>query len=120
MTLNNNHIINYGEPFGSSFRRRRRRFAALSYNDRSPEVSAMRAHLRASAYPDNERAARSTDVLDRHDPAAVKRTGLSFNLLREYDNQVRDNFLKEAAVLAVVTAIGLVWPIAHILNSLVR
>jgi hypothetical protein len=80
----------------------------------------MRAHLRASAYPEKESSGRSADVLDRHNPAAVKRTGLSFNLLRAYDNQVRDNFLKEAVVMAVVATIGMVWPIAHIFNSFVR
>ena len=120
MTLNNNFIINYGQPFNSSFRWRRRRFAGLNFNDWAPEMTGMHAHLRASAYRDKQHAARSANRLHSNNSAGAERTGLSFNLLREYENQVRDNFAKEAGLFAIIIAIGLVWPIAHVLNFFVR
>ena len=120
MTLNNNLIINYGQPLSSSLRRRPRRFAALNFNDRAPEMTAMHAHFRASAYRDKEHATRSANRLHSRNSATAKRTGLSFNLLREYENQVRDNFSTEAGLFAIIIAIGLVWPIAHVLNFFVR
>jgi|tagenome__1003787_1003787.scaffolds.fasta_scaffold18404631_1 hypothetical protein len=118
MKLNNNDIINYGTPVSSSFGRRHRRFAALRFNDRSPEVSALHAHLRASAYAEKGHTCSSVDIFDRHNPAAVTGTGVSANLLREYDNEVSANFLREAMLFGVIAVIGLVVPIVHLIQTL--
>ncbi|MEP6670678.1 MAG: hypothetical protein ABJF10_16085 [Chthoniobacter sp.] len=47
-------MIRYGDPLGASTRRKRRGYPVLPFNDRSPEVAAMNAHLRASAYPETK------------------------------------------------------------------
>ena len=87
--------INYREPFGSSFRGRRRKFTGVNYNDRSPEAAAMNAHLRASAYSEENRSsARVADQVDRENGVAAKRPRAFFKLLRELQQpstgQLRD------------------------------
>ena len=117
MNLNNHNddIIGYRDPIGSSVRRRRRHLTSALYNDRSPEVSAMNAHLRASAYRPGP-----TSHVAPSTGAAAMRSGLSLNLLREYDDQARENFSKEAVLFAIITAIGLVWPIGYTLAAMLR
>lgn len=112
---NSNNIIAHRDPIGSSVRRRRRHLTAAVYNDRSLEISAMNAHLRASAY-----GVSPTHRLDLDDGAAVTRSGSFLNLMRQYDNQERDNFSHEAALFAIITGIAVVWPIAHALTVFLR
>jgi hypothetical protein len=118
MNMNNhNNIIRYGEPFGRSSRRRIRRFAGIDYHDRSPETTAMNAHLRAAAYRDKE-APRNSAPDSNGGQAGAAGIGSLPNLLRQYDDQARDNFMKEAPLFAIITAIGFVWPMAHTMRVL--
>ena len=117
MNLNNHNddIIGYQDPIGSSVRRRRRHLTSALYNDRSPEVLAMNAHLRASAY-----ASRAATDVDLSDGATATRSGSFVNLMRQYDKQARDNFSKEATLFAIITAIAVVWPVVHTLSAILR
>ncbi len=111
----NDDIIGYRDPIGSAVRRRRRHLITPLYNDRSPEVLAMNAHLCASAY-----SSRRTADLGPREGAAAIRSSSFLNLMRQYDNQARDNFSKEAALFALITAIAVIWPVAHTLNAVLR
>ena len=95
MKLNNhkNGIINYGTPFGRAFGTRRRRWSALNYNDRSPELWAMNAYLRVSAHREKDRT--STNSLADSSGRTATATGSFVNLLRAYDNQVSANFTRK-------------------------
>jgi hypothetical protein len=109
MNLDNNHnFINYGEPFSSRLRQRRR-VAALSYNDRSAEVTAMNAHLRASAYPEG------FDPKSAGSPSTPM--GSFTKLMRDYDNQARDNFAKEVVLFAIIVMSPFIWPVLRALAS---
>lgn len=114
---NQKHIIRYGEPFSRRFRRRIRGFSGVNYNDRSPRVIAMNAHLRAAAYRQNESRPSSARETDGAQAAAIEMGSLP-GLLRQYDNQARDNFTKEALLFAIITATGFVWPLAHTMRVL--
>ena len=71
---------------------------------------AMNAHLRASAYP-QETAAKS--------PASTAMTMGSFTkLLRDYDNQARDNFAKEVVLFAIIIISPFVWPVVQSIRAL--
>ena len=111
----NDDIIGYRDPIGSSVRRRRRYLTSALYNDRSPEVLAMNARFRASAY-----TSRATTDVDLSGGATATRSGSFLNLMRQYDNQARDNFSKEAALFAIITAIAVVWPVVHTLSAILR
>jgi hypothetical protein len=119
MNLNNRQeeTIRYREPFSTSFRRRQRQFTGVNYDDRSPKVVAMNAHLRASAYGQGRRSSRPTYDLDGAEVATI-RTGSFPNLLREYNDQARDNFRREAVLFTIITAIGFVWPVAQTMHIL--
>jgi|ERR1051325_199094 hypothetical protein len=56
MNYTNKHeeMIRYGDPLIAGIRRRRKGYPIISYKDRSPEVTAMNAHLRAAAYPERD------------------------------------------------------------------
>ena len=96
--INQKNIIRYGEPFTRSFRRRNRGFTGANYNDRSPQVIAMNAHLRAAAYREGE--SRSSSAYDANGArVGAIETGSLPRLLRQYDNQARANFAKEAGSL---------------------
>lgn len=113
--------INYREPFGSSFRGRRRKFTGVNYNDRSPEAAAMNAHLRASAYSEENRSsARVADQVDRENGVAAKRPRAFFKLLREYNSQARDNFVTDAMLFTIIILAGLVWPAIHTVRALLQ
>jgi hypothetical protein len=118
MHLNHHHIIAYREPL-STVPRRQRRFGRVTYNDRSPEVSAMNAHLRVSAYPERVSTAQGTDLNARAGAAPIRRRSF-LNLLREYDKQARDNFSKEAVPFLILTVMALAWPIFYTFRTLVR
>jgi hypothetical protein len=92
---------------------------ALSYNDRSPEVTAMNAHLRASAY-DEAQLERGTGSLPSLTNGAVRaraRTRSFLHLGRQYDAQARDNFTKEAVFIALIVGLS-IWPIVHAVQAL--
>jgi hypothetical protein len=113
--------INYREPFGTSFRRRRREFTGVNYNDSSPEVAAMNAHLRASAYKDENRSSASTaDYLDRGNGVVTIRPRAFPKLLREYNSQARDNFVTDAMLFTIIILAGLVWPAIHTVRALLQ
>jgi len=107
----NNDIIGYADPIGSSVRRRRRHLTGALYNAYSPEVAAMNAHLRALAFRWSP-----TNRIDSGGAATVAKSGSLLNLMRQYQNQARDNFSHEAALFVIITAIALVWPIALAIN----
>lgn len=119
---NNYHheeMIRYGEPFFGSTRRRSRGSMALSYNDRSPEVTAMNAHLRASAY-DEAQLERGPGPLPSLTNGAARdrdRTRSFLHLGRQYDTQARDNFTKEAVFFALIIGLS-IWPIVHAVQAL--
>ncbi|MEP6809251.1 MAG: hypothetical protein ABI992_03340 [Chthoniobacterales bacterium] len=91
--------INYHDPL-TAIRRGRRSFALRTFNDRSPEVLAMNAHLRAGAY-----GGRATSQ-----PMVSKSARSFLNLGREYDAQARDNFAKETVIFAVIIIAAVAWP----------
>lgn len=79
----------------------------------------MTAHLRASVYGErNQTPPPSMDCVDLCDEAAAIKPVSFLNLLREYDSQARDNFAKEAVVFTIIIALGMLWPIVHILRAL--
>jgi hypothetical protein len=47
---NMDDVIMHEHPRGVIFRPKRRGYRMINFNERSPEVAAMNAHLRASAY----------------------------------------------------------------------
>jgi hypothetical protein len=121
MKKTNNHhheeMISYGEPSFGATRRRSRGSMALSYNDRSPEVAAMNALFRASAY-DEALLERETGPLPTlTNVAARARTRSFLHLGRQYDAQARDNFTKEAVFIALIVGLS-IWPIVHALQAL--
>lgn len=121
MHLNNHeNIIRYPQLFSGLFRRRQRRFSGVDYSDRSAAITAMNAHLRASARSKAKRPSTRTDYLDAHGGVATRKSGSFLNLMRQYDNQARDNFSKEAILFAIITAIGVVWPIVYTLSARLR
>ncbi len=91
----------------------------MTYNDRSPEVAAMNAHLRASSYPERADHERSNERphLTSGDGLARKRLRSFLHLGRQYDTQARDNFISEA-VLLVLIVVAAVWPIIHSVQAM--
>ena len=106
-----NDIIGYRDPIGASVGRRRRHLTAAVYNNRSPEISAMNAHLRASAY-----AVSPVHHVHVGGGTAAVKSGSLLNLMRQYDNQARGNFSREAVFFVIITGLAVVWPIAHALR----
>lgn len=109
----------YGKSFNLSFRRRPRRFKSGQYNFRSPDLEAMTAYLRASGYRHRKPIpAAPVDLLARGE---ARSRPLSFsNLLRDYDNQARNNFTKEAVLFAIIIVSGMLWPIVQTFRGLPR
>ena len=116
MKQTNNHeqMIKYGDPLMSGGRRRRRRYPAINYNDRSPEVTAMNASLKASAYRDQSDRGQLESAFRLRNSAAFERDALpSFlHLGRQYDNQARDDFKREAIFFILISALS-IWSIIH-------
>ncbi len=121
MQRNNQHeaMIRYGEPLTASSRRQRGGYPVMSYNDRSPEVVAMNAHLRASSYPEradenrpNEKR-RLTSGRDR----LQNRMRSFLHLGRQYDTQARANFTSEAVFFVLIVATS-AWPIINCVRAL--
>jgi len=112
-------MIRYGEPWISATRRKRHGFAVMDYNDRSPEVAAMNAHLRASAYDETKgrNESRPFSILTTGDAVARYRARSFLGLGRQYDTQARDNFVREAVLFALIATLA-VWPILHAVQAL--
>ena len=117
-TNNYEEIIRYGDPLMGGGRRRRRGYPAIHYNDRSPEVAAMNAHLKASAYGDetDRRQPQAAHRLTTH--TVPTRNGIrSFlHLGRRYDTQARDNFKREAVLFVLIVAMS-IWSIIHAVQT---
>lgn len=111
----------YGKPFNLSFRRRPRRFKGVNYSLHSPELAAMTAHIRASAYPDRKQspAADGNYLVGGGESPAIRPLSFS-NLLRDYDSQARSNFTKEAVLFAIIVVTGMLWPIVQTFRDLPR
>ena len=92
----------------------------MNYNDRSPEVAAMNAHLRASAYKEDHNSGTTADYLNRGNGVATKRPRAFFKLLREYNRQARDNFVTDAMLFTIIILTGLVWPAIHTVRALLQ
>lgn len=111
-------MIRYGEPFFGTTRRRSRTGATLAYNDRSPEVAAMNAHLRASAYGEGPLSAQpAAPRLTNRAALTASKLRSFLHLGREYDFQARDNFAKEAVLFVFIAALS-VWPMVHAIKAM--
>ena len=109
----NHGNIAYPERFSDSFVRRWPPVTGLEYNDRSPEIRRMNSNLRASANPGGASIGAPHPVYADGAAAAV-RSGSFVHLVRGYDREDRDSFTKEAALFAVITAVGFVLPMAYL------
>ena len=122
MKQTNHHdeeMTRYGNPLMGGGWRQRRGYPAINYNDRSPEVGAMNAQLRASAYPDLggetdlEPASRLTNGA-----AVVSHRMKSFlHLGHQYDTKARDNFVREAILFALLVTLS-AWAIISAVHAL--
>src|SRR5687768_4522809 len=81
--LKNNDTIMYAEPLGVIGRRRRRRYSIADYNDRSPDVGAMQARLRAATYR-RHRLRPSDNADDNQVAGAIERARSFVDLSLEY------------------------------------
>lgn len=120
MIQTNNHeqMIKYGDPLMSGGRRRSRGYPAINYNDRSPEVTAMNAHLRASAYGDQNDGEQLEPASRLTTSAAPARHTLRslLHLGRRYNTQARDNFKREAVLFVLIAALS-IWSIIHAVQT---
>ncbi|MEO5719516.1 MAG: hypothetical protein ABIR29_13225 [Chthoniobacterales bacterium] len=100
-------------------RRKRGGYPVMAYNDRSPEVMAMNAHLRASRYPEkrDEKRFNVSSRLTRGNVLVQKRVHPFLHLDDEYGTLARDNFISEA-VLFVLIVVAAAWPIVHSLQAI--
>jgi hypothetical protein len=82
------------------------------YNDRSPAIAAMKAHLRASPYGDQEDRGQLGPMPRLTNDAVGTHNGMrSFlHLSRRYDTQARANFKREAALFLLIVALS-IWSI---------
>ncbi len=121
MKRTNHHeeMIRYGDPLMAGSRRRRGGYPVMTYNDRSPEVTAMNAHLRASRYPEqkDEKRFKTRSRLTNGDVLAQNRVHPFLHLGGQYDTQERDNFIKEAVLFVLIVAAS-IWPIIHSLQAI--
>lgn len=115
--LNNHDTITYRHPLEVTSRRKRRGYSIADYNDRSPHVGAMQAHLRAAAYR-KHRSRPGERPAANHDAAAINRARSFVDLSLEYDSQARSNFTSEAVAFAIITAIAVAWPMIYGLRVL--
>ncbi|MGH8093162.1 MAG: hypothetical protein ACREIF_06795 [Chthoniobacterales bacterium] len=95
-------MIGYGSPLTAGERRRRGGYPVMTYNDRSPEVTAMNAHLRALRYPEqkDDRRFNVRSRLTSGNLLAQNRVHPFLYLGKRYDRQARDNFIREASSLS--------------------
>lgn len=122
MKQTNHHdeeMIRYGDPLMGGGWRKRRAYPAINYHDRSPEVAAMNAHLRASAYDEQEGRKQAETASRLTNGAAVARNRMrSFlHLGRQYDTKARANFVREAMPLALLVTLS-AWAIISAVQAL--
>ena len=121
MKQTNHHeeMIRYGDPLMAGARRRRGGYPVMTYNDRSPEVAAMNAHLRASRYPEkkDEKRFNVSSRLTSGNVFVQKRVHPFLHLGNQYDTLARDNFISEA-VLFVLIVVASAWPIVHSVQAM--
>ncbi len=112
-------MIRYGNPLVTRTRRGQRGYPVMTYNDRSPEVAAMNAHLRASRYPEQTNEKRMSDrPRQMSDKMLIRNRMRSFlHLGKRYDTQARDNFIKEAVLFVLIVAAS-IWPIIHAVKAI--
>ena len=81
----------------------------------------MTVHLRAAGYRHRKQtpAGGSPDLMSRNEARSSKALSFS-NLLRDYDNQARNNFTREAVLFAIIVLIGILWPLAQMFRDLPR
>lgn len=113
-------MINYGDHHKVSSRRRRTGSSATTYNDRSPEVAAINAHLRAASYPaqEGEKQGNSPSRLTNAKARIRKRLHPLLRLSQQYDTQARDNFVREGVLFALLVTAS-VWPIVHSVRAII-
>lgn len=118
-TQQHEEIIRYGDPLTVGSRRRRGGYPVMTYNDRSPEVAAMNAHLRTSSYPERADENRSNERqrLTSGHTLLQNRMRSFLHLGRQYDTQARDNFISEAVLFALIVAAS-VWPIIQSVQAM--
>lgn len=121
MKQRNDHeeMIRYGDPLMANSRRRRGGYPVTTYTDRSPEVMAMNAHLRATRHPRQKAEKRfsARSRLTSGNMLVPKRGHPFLHLGTEYDTQARDNFIKETILFVLIVAAS-VWPIVHTVQTM--
>jgi hypothetical protein len=120
MKQTNNHeqMIKYGPPLMSGGQRRRRGYPAINYNDRSSEMNAMNAHLKASAYGDQSDGKQLESASRLTNSATPPRHRLRWflHLGDRYDTQARHNFKREAVLFVLIAALS-IWSIIHAVQT---
>jgi len=112
-----NNVIVYRHPRGVVARKARRGYRIANFNDRSPEYRAMNAHLRASAYPDEQG---TQPLFSLAGGGSIPSNGIMpfLRLRRRYDEQARRNFVRDGVLLAVFVALS-AWAIIHAVQAMV-
>jgi hypothetical protein len=105
-TFKHEAMISYGDPLVAGIRRRRKGYPIMSYNDRSPEIMAMNAHLRASVYPEHEGRV-STMTRLKKENSRPQRMSWFGNLRRRSEARARSSFLIETILFIVAVTLTL-------------
>jgi proline racemase len=113
---NNNDMVGYRHPFGMTVRRKS---ACRAANDdhRFLATPATTAHLRATAYRDDEAPRSGGDARKSARLSSQQARGL-LHLGRQYDVQARDNFAKEAVLFSLIIVVAVAWPAILSLRAL--
>ena len=115
----NEEMTRYRDPLMGGGWHKRSGYPAINYNDRSPEVGAMNAHLRASAYAEQEgrRQVEPASRLTNGVAVACNRMRSFLHLGRQYDTKARDNFVREAIIFALLVTLS-AWIIISAVQAL--
>lgn len=111
-----NNVIVYRHPRGVAARRARRGYRIVNFNDRSPEYRAMKAHLRASAYR-NEQETQPLVSVAGADRIPSNRIVPFMRLRQHYEQQASRNFLRDGVFLAVFVALS-AWAMIHAVQAM--
>jgi len=87
-----------------------------NFNDRSPRYRAMKAHLRASAYKRKRETEPGLSVTQA-DAIPSNRVLPLLHLRRRYDEQARQNFIRDAILIGVIVATS-AWALIHAVQTM--
>ena len=114
MKEHNNNPVKYPNPLGASAKPRRRGYWGINLDDRLAQYRAMMAHLRATGYPVSQRE--SLPASDSGVSGGRSTIESLLDLSRRYDAQASRNFIRDAALLAVIVAIP-AWAFIHAVQA---